>query len=132
MAVIGIEKLSAEIEKELTLYSKDVTDKLKKITAKYSKQLVETTKATAPSGKRKSGKYKDSIKAKKQSESVNGIKYLWYVDSKNSNYRLTHLIVNGHAKRGGGRTRANHFLTKAVNDMEQSYLKEIEEVLQNG
>ena len=132
MAIIGIEKLSAEIDKELTLYSKSVTEKLKVLTEKYAKELVKKTKATAPSGKRRSGKYRDSIKAKKLEENANSIKYIWYVDSKNSNYRLTHLLVNGHAKRNGGRTKANHFLRDAVDDMERNFTKDVEEVLQNG
>ena len=132
MAIVGIEKLSAEIQKELTLYSQEVNDKLKVLAKKYATDLVKKTKATAPSGDRKSGKYRDSIKAKKLEEDVNSIKYIWYVDSKNSNYRLTHLLVHGHAKRGGGRTRENHFLRNAVNEIEQAYLKEIEEVIRNG
>lgn len=132
MAVIGIEKLSAEINDELKLYSAEVTDGLKKVARKYATELVKRTKATAPSGKRKANKYRDSIKAKKQSENLNEIKYIWYVDSKNSNYRLTHLLVRAHAKRNGGRTRENHFLRNAVNEIEQEYLKEIEEVIKNG
>ena len=132
MAIIGIEKLSAEIDQELKLYSKEVTDNLKKVAKKYSSELVKRTKATAPVGDRKYNKYRDSISAKKLSENINEIKYIWYVDSKKSNYRLTHLIVNGHAKRNGGRTRENHFLRDAVNEIEQAYLKEIEEVIQNG
>ena len=132
MAIIGIEKLSSAIDQELKLYSSEVTDGLKTVAKKYSSELVKRTKATAPVGDRKYNKYKDSIKAKKQSENLNEIKYIWYVDSKNSNYRLTHLLVHGHAKRNGGRTRENHFLRNAVNEIEQAYLKEIEEVLKNG
>lgn len=132
MAIIGIEKLSAEIDKELKLYSTEVKDKLDKLARKYSSELVKKTKATAPVGDRKFDKYRDSIKSKKLSENLNEIKYIWYVDSKNSNYRLTHLLVHGHAKRNGGRTRENHFLRNAVNEIEQDYIKELEEVIKNG
>ena len=132
MAIIGIEKLSTEIDQELKLYSSEVTDNLKKVAKKYSSELVKRTKETAPVGDRTYNKYRDSIKAKKLSENLNEIKYIWYVDSKNSNYRLTHLLVHGHAKRGGGRTRENHFLRNAVNEIEQAYLKEIGEVIRNG
>ena len=132
MAIVGIEKLSAEIQKELTLYSREVSDKLKVLAKKYATDLVKKTKATAPSGDRKSGKYRDSIKAKKLEEDANSIKYIWYVDSKNSNYRLTHLLVHGHVKRGGGRTRENHFLRDAVEEMERNYLNDVEEVIRNG
>ena len=132
MAIVGIEHLSAQIEKELTVYSTEVTDKLKKIAKKYTSQLVKTTKATAPSGNRVYNKYRDSIQSKKLNESERGITYVWYVNSKDSNYRLTHLLVNGHATRNGGRTRANDFLKKAVENMETEYQKEVEEVIKNG
>lgn len=129
MAIIGVEHLSAHIQKELTVYSTEVTDELKKIAKKYSSELVKKTKATAPSGNRTYNKYRDSIKSKKLNESERGITYVWYVDSKDSNYRLTHLIVHGHATRNGDRTRANDFLKKAVDDMQENYTKAVEEVL---
>lgn len=132
MAIVGIEHLSAEIEKELTIYSQEVTDGLKKLAKQYSSELVKQTKATAPSGERTSNKYKDSIKSKKINETARGVTYAWYVDSKDSNYRLTHLIVHGHATRNGGRTKANDFLEKAVENVESKYLKAVEEVLKNG
>ena len=132
MAVIGIEKLASEVEKELTIYSSDVAKSIKKITKKYADELVEKTKATAPSGTRKSNKFRDSIKSKKTEENLNGVTFTWYVDGKSSNYRLTHLIVHGHAKRNGGRTKANNFLKVAVDSIEHEYIKAIEEVIKNG
>lgn len=132
MAIVGIEHLSAQIEKDLTIYSQEITDSLKDIAKDYSKELVKKTKATAPVGNRKSNKYKDSIKSKKINETPRGITYVWYVDSKDSNYRLTHLLVHGHVKRNGGRTRANDFLKTAVDDVIPKYLKAVEEVIKNG
>lgn len=132
MAIIGIERLNAQIEKELTIYSREITEKLKAVAKEYSAELVKRTKATAPVGDRKSNKYRDSIKSKKLNETDRGVTYIWYVDSKNSNYRLTHLLVDGHAKRNGGRTKANPFLQNATEAIEQEYIKAIEEVIRNG
>ena len=132
MAIVGIEHLSAQIEKELTLYSQNLTDELKKIAKKHSSELVKQTKASAPVGRRRSNKYRDSIKCKKLNESARGITYVWYVDSKNSNYRLTHLLVHGHALRDGGRTKANPFLQNATAEIEKEYIKAIEEAIKNG
>lgn len=132
MAVIGIEHLAKEIETTLTVYSKETTEKLKSIANKYSKILKKQTKANAPVGKRKDGKYKDSISCKKRWESANGVSYVWYVNSKDSNYRLTHLLVNGHVKRNGGRTKPNNFLRDAVSEVTTDYLKEVEEAIKNG
>lgn len=132
MAVIGIEQLSAEIETTLTVYTKETTEKLKSITGKYSRILKKQTKANAPVGRRKHGKYRDSISCKKQWESPNGVKYVWYVNSKDSNYRLTHLLVNGHVTRNGGRTIPNNFLRDVVSEVMTDYLKEVEEAIKNG
>lgn len=132
MAIVDTQHLSAHLQKELTVYSTEVTDELKKIAKKYAKELVKKTKATAPSGNRKYNKYRDSITSKKLNESERGITYVWYVNSKDANYRLTHLLVNGHATKDGGRTKANNFLQVAVDDMEKNYLKAVEEVIKNG
>lgn len=132
MTIVGVEHLSAQIEKDLTIYSTKIVDGLKDVAKKYSKELVKKTKATAPSGNRTLDKYRDSIKSKKKNETARGITYVWYVDSKDSNYRLTHLIVHGHALRNGGRSRPNDFLKKAVDDVIPKYLDEVEEVIKNG
>lgn len=130
MATVGIEELSSEIAKELSLYSSEITKKIKKTTKVHAKKLFDKTKATAPSGKRESKKFKTSIKCKVQNETANSVSYLWYVGDKN--YRLTHLIVRGHAKHGGGRTKSNDFLKKAVDEVKTSYEKAIEEDIKNG
>lgn len=105
---------------------------IKRETKKYALKLRDITKRTAPSGKRKTGKYKTSIKCKVHNSSPSSVSYLWYVDSKDANYRLTHLLVHGHAKRGGGRTKANPFLQNAVNQVIPEYERAVEEVIRNG
>ena len=132
MGVIGVERLSAEVSEQLGLYSQELKSEISDITKKYATELVKETKATAPTGNRNGNKYRDSIKCKKQSETLNGISYLWYVDSKDSNYRLTHLLVNGHATRDGGRTQPNDFLEKALSKVSDDFIKAIEEAIQNG
>lgn len=132
MGTIGVEELSSAIARELSLYSKEVTEGIKKETKVHAKKLLDITRKTAPRGDRKAGKYRTSIKCKVQSETTNSVSYLWYVDSKDDNYRLTHLLVHGHAKRGGGRTKANPFLQNAVNQVIPEYEKAVEEVIRNG
>ena len=92
-------------------------------------RLVKETKATAPVGKRRKH-YRDSITSKKQSESYRSVSYLWYV--KGSDYRLSHLLENGHALRNGGRTRATHFIKNASDSVLEDYVRAVEEVVRNG
>lgn len=126
---IEIDGLSDAISQELTIYAKHVTDGIKSETKKSMKQLVDKTKATAPVGKRYRH-YKDSIASRKESEDDRSVKYLWYV--KGSNYRLSHLLNNGHALRNGGRVNGTNFITKAHDEVVEKYQENIKKVIENG
>lgn len=93
------------------------------------KELVTKTKETAPIGNRKKH-YKDNIKYRKLYENSRGAAYQWYVGG--SDYRLSHLLENGHVTRNGGRTRATHFIRNACEPIIKNFIKKIEEVIKNG
>ena len=126
---IGIDQLSETINKELTLYSQNVIDGIKKEAKKSANQLVKDTKATAPVGKRQKH-YRDSIKTKKMSENDKSVSYLWYVDG--PDYRLSHLLEDGHALRNGGRVEGTHFIKNATDPILEKYVQAVEEVIKNG
>ncbi len=90
-------------------------------------QLVKDTKSTAP---KRRGKYKRSISSKKTWENSLGIEYVWYV--KGSEYRLSHLLENGHATRNGGRTKAFRFIKNATDPIVANYIKAVEDICKNG
>lgn len=116
--------LSDAIERELKMYSEDVTKSVNEAGAKSIKRLKKLTKATAPVA---SGDYKRHIATREDPMPGTGgmKKYTWYV--KAPDYRLTHLLAYGHATRNGGRTRANPFLHNAVNTVLPEYEKAVEE-----
>lgn len=126
---VSVEQLSEAISRELTLYNRNVIDGVKKQAKQSMGQLVKDTKATAPVGKRKKH-YKDSIKSKKVSENDRSVMYQWYVAG--SDYRLSHLLENGHALRNGGRVAGTHFIKNASDPILQAYLDAVEEVIRNG
>ena len=126
---IQIDQLSHAIEQELTLYSSDVINGVKRETQKHIKRLVDETKATAPVGNR-SRHYKDNISSRKIEETERSVTYQWYV--KGSDYRLSHLLNNGHALRNGGRYEGTKFISKAEVSIIEDYEKAIEEVCKNG
>lgn len=126
---ISVDQLSEAVNKELTLYGEDVIKGVKKKAKESMDKLVKETKATAPVGHRKKH-YRDSIKSKKESESDKAVTYVWYVDG--SDYRLSHLLENGHAKRNGGRVSGTHFIKNASDPIIEEYLTAVEEVCRNG
>lgn len=126
---IPIDELSEAVNQELKLYSEEVTNKLKKQAAKSMRELVKETKATAPVGYRKKH-YKSSIKSKKLKEDTRGITYVWYVAG--SDYRLSHLLEDGHATRNGGRVEGTHFIRNATDRVIRDYEKAVEEAIKNG
>ena len=128
-------ELGSAMEHALELYNKDVQEGIIKVTEDSMRALVKKTRATAPTGRR-DGQFKKNITADYQElrrvKKLRGrtIRATWYV--KAPDYRLTHLIVHGHATKDGGRTRANPFLQNALDVVLPEYEKGIEEVLKNG
>ena len=128
--------LSTQMEQVLTIYNEEVNEKLREVTQESMKKLVKETKATAPSGRRK-GQYRRKITAdysgtKKSPKGLKGqnVNAIWYV--KAPEYRLTHLLVHGHATRDGGRTRANPFLQNAVDKVIPEYEQKVKEAIEDG
>ena len=127
--IVQIDDLNNAIKNALEDYNESIVTELKKNTAKAMKDLVANTKSTAPVGKR-TKHYRDSITSKTLNESQFGITKLWYV--KGSDYRLSHLLNNGHALRDGGRYPGTNFIGKAVDNILPWYLNAIEEAIKNG
>ena len=114
--------LGAVLSKELAIYGEDVTERVNKLSAEAAKSLVTKTKATAPE---RTGSFRKNIASKVLKQTPRGDTYVWYV--KAPDYRLTHLLVHGHAKQNGGRVAGNPFLENALNDVLPAYEKAVEE-----
>lgn len=125
---IDVSNLGDAISEELTIWDKEINEKIDDLAKQSMKQLVADTKATAPVGNRKKH-YKDSIKSRGE-KTTRATTYTWYVDG--PDYRLSHLLENGHALRNGGRVEGTHFIKKASDPILEKYVKAVEEVLTNG
>jgi hypothetical protein len=97
---IPIGKLASEVMKGLEEYAGLTADVVKKEVQAAGKVVKKEIESTAPI---LSGRYANSWTVKKTAETSNSLEVV--VHSKNR-YMLTHLLENGHAKRGGGRVRA--------------------------
>lgn len=123
---VKVTETRAAITGLLTDYGDDVNEEIAAITEGAMAELVELTKRTAP--ERTKG-FKKHI----ASETVHmrlGTRCIWYV--KKPYHAIVHLIVNGHATKDGGRTKANPFLKNALDVVLPKYYAEIKEACQNA
>ena len=125
MSKISISSFSQEVANILNDYNEEVISKTKKIIHEVSSDFKNNTKKDAPKGKR--NKYNKYIDVKTTYESISGVTDTWYV--KDPEYRLTHLIKNGHQTRNGGRTKGNDFIEKNYSKAEKELEKRINEEL---
>lgn len=124
---VSIDRLDEAVKTTLDNYNRVITEGTKKEAKKSMDRLVKVTKATAPKHR---PRYYKNISSKKTRDDFFGAEYIWYV--KGSEYRLSHLLENGHAKKGGGRVAGTHFIKNASDPILEAYVKAVEEVIQNG
>ena len=120
---IPVDQLASEVMNGLEEYAELAADVLKKEIQEAGKTAKKQIEATAP---RRTGRYAKSWAVKKVSETSNSLEVT--VHSKNR-YMLTHLLENGHAKRGGGRVAAIPHIAPAeeaaVQSLEQNIAREL-------
>ena len=123
---IKLTDLGKAVEQELTIYHRDVLNRVNSASEDAVKALVKKTKATAP---KRSGRFRRNI-ASKTVLGDRGNRYIWYV--KSPDHRLTHLLVHGHAKKDGGRVQGDPFLKNALDEVLPEYESAVEEAIING
>lgn len=123
---ITIDDLADAIGERLTVYQSETAHKVLNVTKKTMRRFVKITKQTAP---RRTGKFAKAFRSTVEDNGITGSKGIWYVGGKE--YRLTHLIVNGHQLRQGGRTKGDPFLENALESVADEYIKGIEEAVKN-
>ena len=132
------EEFGEQLQRVLTIYGEDVNDKIRAITTETMKAMLKETKLTAPRGRRqKKDSYSQHISGDYRGTRVSArglrgqdIHAIWYVRA--PDYRLTHLLVKGHATSKGNRTRTSPFLHNASEKAIADYEQKLQEVLSNG
>lgn len=99
----AVSQLSSEIAKALMEFSEDTKKELFQKIDKAAADGKEAVQAnlTTGHGVGRRGKYKRSIKVKKTRETKYDMQKVIYADG--AEYRLTHLLENGHLTRDGKR-----------------------------
>ena len=110
MAAINIDKLAVAIMSDLELYLANTVEDVENAVLETAEETVAELKRTSPSA---TGDYAENWRHKKDTS----IRGKWWcsrvVCVKKPDYRLTHLLENGHAKVNGGRVGARPHIKKA-------------------
>lgn len=126
---IPIGFLSDYISQELMNYTTDVSDSVKKAVDDVSKEMFNNIKRDAPE---QDGDYKGAMRLKTSFNGLYEKRKTFYVDQKSGEYRLTHLLENGHIARSGRRTKAYPHIKKNEEAAKAEFQKRVEEDIKNG
>ena len=117
-----MQDIANEIAQALTEYTSEVEEKLDEIKSDVADETVNMLKVNSPMGRR--GKYAKGWRKKKDGTS--------YVIHNATNAGLTHLTEKGHAKRNGGRTKAQPHISTAEEMAIKKFENKIERVIKGG
>lgn len=120
---VRIDQMAHVIMEGLQEYADLATDDLKKAVKKAGDDAKKDIQNNAPV---KTGAYKKSWTVKTTKETSNAMEVV--VHSKNR-YQLAHLLEFGHAKRGGGRTKAIPHIAPAEQRAAELLEREVEAAL---
>ena len=120
---VRIDQMAHVIMEGLQEYADLAADDLKKAVKKAGDEAKKDIQNNAPV---KSGAYKKSWAVKTTKETSNAMEVV--VHSRNR-YQLAHLLEFGHAKRGGGRTRAFPHIAPAEQRAAELLEREVEAAL---
>nr|WP_317357836.1 HK97 gp10 family phage protein [uncultured Tyzzerella sp.] len=123
---ISIEDLSKQITNYLGNYTEEISEEIQQIAKEITKEAVTEISKNSPKGYRKLGKrkkrysqsWKTSKTLKKNRKTINFKNVI-----NNEQYRLTHLLENGHATSNGGFVSGK----KHIKPVEQKYIKKYED-----
>lgn len=124
--IVSIDGLGDAITQCLQEYTDDVIAGIKIAEDLTAKECRENLEADSPVGV--TGKYKKGW----QVSVIENTALSKHTVIHNKEYRLTHLLEDGHAKRGGGRTRAFPHIKKNEEIANEAFEKRVQEVLENG
>ena len=126
---IKVTDLESNINKQLQLWTADVQEGVCKLVDEKADKLKKLIQDNAPVGRRK-GKYKKSWRVKVISDNFS--RYEKVVYSSGNEYRLTHLLEKGHAKKGGGRVAPKVHIAPARDQIEKEYVSGIESLIKSS
>ena len=121
---VPLDQFAYEIVKLLAKYANDVDVDVAKVTKDFAKKGAKAVSAEARSKFGGTGKYASGLTTQFETNrfSTQGVIY-------NKTPGLPHLLENGHANRGGGRTAGRPHIEPVKNKLEEEYIRAVEEIL---
>ena len=123
---VAVDQMADAIMEGLQEYADLAADEMKTAVRKAGRSVKKDIQANAP---RKTGAYSKSWTVKSTKETSNSLELT--VHSKNK-YQMAHLLEFGHAKRNGGRTRAQPHIKPAEETGIKQLEQDIERALKNS
>lgn len=124
-----VSELASLIGQYLSEYTEEVTAATKKAVDVTAKAVDAEIKSKITFTQR-TGNYVKAFRIKKSHEDMHNKRKTWYVSGEE--YRLTHLLENGHALRGGGRVKAFPHVIYGQQLAEKRLQELIEEGIENA
>lgn len=124
---VKIDGLADAVMKELESYADVIDADMRKAVTKAGQTVRKEISAGAPVGH--TGKYAKSWSTKKTRQTARSLEVTVY--SRNR-YQLAHLLEHGHARRGGGRTRAQVHIAPAEEKGIRQLEEDIKRSIRNG
>ena len=128
MSNVDIDRVANTIRTTLNTYSRQIVEGVEKAADETVKEMVKETKKR-PTTRFSTGRYARSIASQVGENTIYARSRIWYV--KKPDYRVTHLINNGHALRNGGRYPGDKHVTKAANHAIERFETRVREVIEN-
>lgn len=125
--IIRLDDLADEIEEMLVGYAENITQGITVAGYEAAKECRKALKQTSP---KQHGDYSKSwVISKQKGRPGEPTKYIVH---NREHYRLTHLLEKGHAKRGGGRTRAIPHITPAEEAAKEKFVQDVEDIIRGN
>ena len=117
-----MQDIASEITKALSEYTSEVEAEMDIIKSDVADETVNMLKVNSPKGRR--SKYAKGWRKKKDGTG--------YVIHNATDAGLTHLTEKGHAKRNGGRTKAQPHISIAEQEAIKEFENKVERVIKGG
>lgn len=123
MAKVSVNDIADAIAAELQQYSQDVTEDLKRDVKQVAKECKQEIQRNSPA---LTGSYKKGWRDQVEFEGREDIRV---VVKNKTDYQLTHLLENGHAKVNGGRVQGKPHIRPAEQNAEKKLLQKVKVVV---